>query len=84
MEPCQPAAESWDMFSPPLIPRTWSSGAMGEEGGGHQQSQLGVGIVTQLCPLSRLQYRVGPGGCVSAPCPAARTGEAQGDPGLWG
>ncbi|XP_039740976.1 N-acetylglucosamine-6-phosphate deacetylase isoform X1 [Pteropus medius] len=37
-----------------------------------------------IAGLGRLQCRVGPGGCVSAPRPAAGTGEAQGDPGLWG
>ncbi|XP_032957309.1 N-acetylglucosamine-6-phosphate deacetylase isoform X3 [Rhinolophus ferrumequinum] len=31
-----------------------------------------------------LQCGVSPGGCISAPRPAARTGEAQGDPGLRG
>lgn len=41
-------------------------------------------MVTRLCFLSRLQCGVRPGGCVTAPCPAAGTGEAQGNPGLWG
>lgn len=41
-------------------------------------------MVTLLCLLSRLQCGVGPGGCVTAPRPAPGTGEAQGNPGLWG
>lgn len=79
VEPWQPAAGSWDISLLQFL----GVGAPGLRWGG-AASGAEMGDVTHLCPLSRLQCGIGPGGCVPAPRSAAGAGEAQGDPGLRG